>query len=71
MGYVITLLVFFFLAGCGKQPAGEKTPLTPAQREEREKNVFWQYTKPEAQEDPIFEEDAPAIIYPGPGEEKQ
>jgi hypothetical protein len=70
MKYALIFFGLAFLAGCGK-PAGDQTTLTPAQREEREKNVFWQYTEPSIQLDPIAEKDAPLIVYPGPTEEEQ
>lgn len=68
--YILVLSILFLMAGCG-MASDKQEALTPAQQEAREKNVFWQYTEPEVQLDPIAEEDTPAVIYPGPGEEEK
>jgi hypothetical protein len=70
MRYVPLLIVLGLLAGCGID-RGQDQSLTPAQLEEREKSVFWQFVQPRIQLDPIEEKEVPAIVSPGPEEREQ
>ena len=70
MRYVPLLIVLGLFAGCGIDEPQDQT-LTPEHREQREKNIFWQFVQPRIQLDPIEEKEVPIILYPGPEERKQ
>jgi hypothetical protein len=67
---IIIFISIFCLFGCGSN-GQEKQKLSSAEKEQRQREVFWQFTEPKIQLDPIQEQEFPTVIEPVYFKDKQ
>ena len=67
MRILLVLFITMMAAGCGNANTGREGDPTELEQERRH-GVFWQFTQPRMQLDPIEEEEFPNVITPVKGE---